>query len=112
MLTRAGVSALLALAVIGGAASRASPSPAAQTVMTLSSTTGATTGANTLTLTLPSTSTAKFVNTLVGVQFQATTSTAAATASCATNPATSNAATATGTLRTSATPRSPSWCPT
>ena len=47
----------------------------------------------------PRTSTAKFANTFVGVQFQATTSTAAATASCATNPSTSNAATATGTLR-------------
>ncbi len=100
MLTRAGVSAVLALAAIGaGSTASLAATTATQTVMTLSSTTGATTGANTLTLTLPSTSTAKFVNTLVGVQFQATTSTAAATASCATNPATSNAATATGTLR-------------
>ena len=80
--------------------------------MSLSSATGPTGGANTLTLTLPSTATTKFVNSLVGVQFQATTSAAAATASCATNPATSSQVTASGTLRYISTRRSRSSCPT
>jgi hypothetical protein len=99
MLTRAGVSALLALAAVGGASSASFAATTTQTVMSLSSATGPTGGANTLTLTLPSTATTKFVNTLVGVQFQATTASGAATASCTTNPATSSQATANGTLR-------------
>lgn len=91
MLTRAGVSALLAVAAVGGATSASfAGTTTAQTVMTLSSTTGPTGGGNYLTVTLPSTATSKFASGFVGVQFQNVTSTTQATATCSTNPATSS----------------------
>ena len=99
-LTRAGVSAVLALAAVGvGTTASFAATTAAQTVMTLSSPTGPQGGGNTLTMTLPATATAKFTNTLVGIQLQSTTASAAATANCSAAPATTNQVTAIGTLR-------------
>ncbi len=99
MLARTGVSAVLALAAVGVGSTASFAVTVAQPVLTLSSATGDQGGGNTLTLSLPSTATNKFTNSLVGVQFQSVTAATAATANCATNPATTNVATAVGTLR-------------
>ena len=100
-LSRAAVSAALAVAAVGTFGSSAlavtptpTPSVTPQTAMTLSSASGAITGGNTLTLTLGSTATPKFGSGAVGVQFQATTALLAATARCSTNPATTTQVTA------------------
>jgi hypothetical protein len=100
-LVRAGVSVALAAAALGGLATSSQAAGVAQTALTLSATTGPVGGTNTITLSLPSTATSKFVSGSVGVQFQNTTSTAAATATCATNPST-GAATAQVTAAASA----------
>jgi hypothetical protein len=100
-LARAGVSVALAAAAVGGLATASHAAGVTQTALTLSATTGPVGGTNTITLSLPSTATSKFVSGAVGVQFQNTTSTAAATATCATNPST-GAATAQVTAAASA----------
>jgi len=97
-LTRTAASAALALAAVGGLASTSfAAGAAAQQAMTPSSTTGSTAGGNTLTLTLGATASPKFSTGFVGVQFQGTTSAAAATATCATNPSTTVASSVTAT---------------
>src|ERR687885_511405 len=91
-LTRAGVSAVLALAAVGGASTASfaagGTTTGGQTTMALSSNTGngATTSTNTVTATLPSTATLKFASGAVSVQFQSIPVTGAATATCSTNP--------------------------
>lgn len=88
-LTRTVASAALALAAVGGMGTASfAAGTVTQTVMTPSSGTGPTNGGATITLTLPTTATTKFSSGFVGVQFQPTTSTAAATATCSTNPST------------------------
>jgi len=86
---RAGVTAALALAAVGGAATTAHAAAATQQSMALSSLTGSQAGGNTLTLTLAGTASPKFNTLKPGVQFQSIAAAAAATATCATAPATS-----------------------
>ena len=96
-LTRTAVSAALALAAVGGLGSASFAAGTTQQVMTPSSATGPVGGGNTITLTLASTASPKFSSGFLGVQFQGTTSAAAATATCATNPSTTVASSMTAT---------------
>src|SRR5919199_5748022 len=96
-LTRTAVSAALALAAVGGLGSASFAAGTTQQVMTPSSATGPVAGTNTLTLSLASTATPKFSSGFVGIQFQTTTSAAAATATCATNPSTTATSSTTAT---------------
>jgi IPT/TIG domain len=96
-LTRTAAGAALALAAVGGLASASYAVGTAQQVLTPSSATGPVGGTNTITLSLASTASPKFSSGFVGIQFQGTTSAAAATATCATNPSTTVASSMTAT---------------
>jgi hypothetical protein len=96
-LTRTVASVALALTAVAAFATAGNAVTATQQVMTPSSGTGSTAGGNTLTLSLATTATPKFTSGFVGVQFQATTSALAATATCATAPSTTATSSMTAT---------------